>query len=245
LSPLAAAPNPRRRLSLGSTSLFGLDYPDLTDAPNGPAQIQQLAEDTNGWLCRAFPCTSASRPTGVGTGFLIRESDTGSVLIWTGSAWAAVAGTVSGGGGGGGTSTISTVSATYAATAAQSIAPTTDVVVAFGVEQTADPLVTRSTNGAGHKFTLAQTRLWTVTATVRFAAATGGGRTFELRTGAGAVLAKFGDPVVDGPYTRTLPATRRLAAGTTVHVIARHDAAAAISLEPQSGDFCHIDIAGV
>lgn len=229
---------------MGSTSLFGLNYPDLTDAPNGPAQMQQLAEDVDGRLARAVQCTSSTRPTVTdGRPLIIRESDTGSVLIWTGSAWAAVA-TVTGGGGGG-TSTIATVSATYAATAAQSIAPTTDVVVAFGVEQAADPLVTRSTNGAGHKFTLAQTRLWTVTATVRFAAATGGGRTFELRTGAGAVLAKFGDPVVDGPYTRTLPATRRLPAGTTVHVIARHDAAAAISLEPQSGDFCHIDIAGV
>jgi hypothetical protein len=229
---------------LGSTSRFALDYPDLTDAPNGPAQIQQLAEDTDGWLCRAFRCTSSTRPSGVPNDFIIRESDTGSVLIWTGSAWAAVA-TVTGGGGGGGTSTIATISATYAATAAQSIAPTTDVVVAFPVEQTADPLVTRSTNGAGHKFTLAQTRLWTVTATVRFAAATGGGRTFEIRTGAGAVLAKDGDPVVDGPYTRTLPATRRLTAGTTVHVIARHDAAAAVSLEPSSGNYVHIDIAGV
>jgi hypothetical protein len=231
---------------LGSTSLFGLNYPDLTDAPNGPAQMQQLAEDVDGRLSRAVQCTSSTRPTVTdGRPLIIRESDTGSVLIWTGSAWAAVATVSGGGGGGGGTSTAATVSATFAATAGQSIAPTTDVVVAFGVEQTADPLVTRSTNGAGHKFTLAQTRLWTVTATVRFAAATGGGRTFEIRTGAGAVLAKSGDPVVDGPYTRTLPATRRLTAGTTVHVIARHDAAAAISLEPSSGNYVHIDIAGV
>lgn len=230
---------------MGSTPRFTLHYPDLTDAPNGPAQLQQLAEDAETWLGRAFPCTSASRPTGVGEGFLVRESDTGSVLVWTGSAWAAVAGTVSGGGGGGGSSPASTVSATFAATAAQSIAATTDVVVAFPVEQVADAGVTRSTNGAGHKFTVAQTRLWTITATLRFADATGGGRTFELRTGSGAVLAKEGDPVVSGPYTRCLTVTRRLAAGTTVSAIARHNAAAAVSLEPAAGDYVHIDIAGV
>jgi hypothetical protein len=50
----------------------------------------------------------------------------------------AVSGAASGGGGGGGTSPISTVSATFAATAAQSISTGADVVVAFGVEQVAD-----------------------------------------------------------------------------------------------------------
>jgi hypothetical protein len=230
---------------LGSTSRFGLEYPDLTDAPNGPAQIQGLADDVDGWLCRAFRCTSSSRPAGVPNDFLIRETDTGNIYIWTGSAWAQVNGAASGGGGGGGTTTAATVSATFAATTAQSISPSTDVVVAFGVEQAADPLITRSTNGAGHKFTVAQTRLWTVSATVRFADATGGGRTFELRTGSGAVLAKAGDPVIDGPYTRNLSVTRKFTAGTAFSVIARHNAAASIPLEPQSGDYCHIDIAGV
>jgi hypothetical protein len=209
---------------LGSTSRFGLEYPDLTDAPNGPAQIQGLADDVDGWLCRAFRCTSSSRPAGVPNDFLIRETDTGNIYIWTGSAWAQVNGAASGGGGGGGTTTAATVSATFAATTAQSISPSTDVVVAFGVEQAADPLITRSTNGAGHKFTVAQTR---------------------LRTGSGAVLAKAGDPVIDGPYTRNLSVTRKFTAGTAFSVIARHNAAASIPLEPQSGDYCHIDIAGV
>lgn len=231
---------------MGSTPRFGLRWQELTDAPNGPALGETLAEDVDNWLCRAFPCTSSSRPSGVPNGFLIRETDTGNVAVWNGAAWAAVTGTVTGGGGGGGgTTTISTVSATYAATTAQSIAPTTDVVVAFGVEQVADPAVTRSTNGAGHKFTVAQTRLWTITATVRFADAAGGGRTFEIRTSAGAVLAKEGDPAITGPYTRCVAVSRRLAAGTSVHVIARHNAPAAVSLEPAGGDYCHIDLAGV
>lgn len=233
---------------MGSTSRFGLDYPDLTDAPNGPAQLQALAEGVEGWLCRAYRCTSSTRPSGVPNDFLIRETDTGNVLIWTGSAWSQVNGgttTGGGGGGGGGTSLLSTISATFAATTTQSISPTTDVVVAFGVEQQADSAVTRSTSGSGHKFTLAQTRLWTITATVRFADATGGGRTFELRTGSGAVLAKAGDPTVNGPYTRNLVCARKLAAGTTVQVIARHDSGSAVPLEPASGSFVHIDLAGV
>jgi hypothetical protein len=233
---------------LGSTPRFVLRWPDLTDAPNGPAQFQQLAEDTDGWLCRAFPCTSSTRPSGVAAGFLIRESDSGNILVWTGSAWSQVNGAVSGGGGGGGggTSLISTVSATYAATSAQSIPTQTDTVVAFGVEQTADPTVTRSTSGAGHKFTLAQTRLWIVTATVRFAQDAVGGRTFELTTGSGAVLAKESGPVnADAPWSASLSVARRLPAGTSVQVRARHNSTASVPLEPQGGDYVHIDIAGV
>jgi len=232
---------------LGSTARFGLAYPALTDAPNGPAQTQALAEGVDGWLCRDFPCTSSTRPTGVAVGFRIVESDTGKTLRWSGSAWADISATVvTGGGGGGGTTTISTVSATYAATAAQSIPTGTDTVVAFGVEQVADPTVTRSTNGAGHKFTLAQTRLWIVTVTARFTQNAVGGRTFELLTGSGAVLAKSSGPSdTDAPWTANLSVARKLAAGTTVHVIARHNASTPVPLEPAGGSYVHIDIAGV
>lgn len=227
---------------MGSTSRFGLDYPDLTDAPNGPAQVQALAADVEGWLCRAYRCTSSTRPTGVPNDFLIRESDTGNVMIWSGSAWSQVNGAAAGGGGG--TVTVATVSATYAGAASQAIATTTDVVVAFPTAQVTDSIVTRATSGAGHSFTLGQTRLWTIAATLRFAAATGGGRTFELRAG-GAVLAKEGDPVVDGPYTRSLSVTRRLPAGTVITAVARHDQGTGIALEPNSGAYVHIDLAGV
>ena len=232
---------------MGSTSRFGLDYPDLTEAPNGPAQIQGLASDVDGWLCRAFRCTSSTRPSGVPNDFLIRESDTGNVYIWTGSAWEQVNGAAAGGGGGGGgTTTIATVSATYAATSAQSIPTTTDTVVAFGVEQASDPLVTRSTSGAGHRFTLAQTRLWIVTATVRFAQNAVGGRSFEITTGSGAILTKASGPVnADAPWSASLSVARRLTAGTSVQVRARHNSTVSVPLEPQGGDYCHIDIAGV
>ena len=233
---------------MGSTSRFGLAYPALTDAPNGPAQIQALADDVEGWLSRAFRCTSSTRPSSPPNDFLIRESDTGKVMIWTGSAWEQINGVASGGGGGGGggTTTISTVSATYAATSAQSIPAEQDVVVAFGVEQTADPLITRSTSGAGHRFTLAQTRLWIVTATVRFAQNPTGGRTFELVTGSGAILTKASGPVnADAPWSASLSVARRMTAGSSVQVRARHNATGSVLLDPSGGDYVHIDIAGV
>lgn len=228
---------------MGSTPRFVLRWPDLTDAPNGPAQLQTLAGDTEAWLCRAFPCTSSTRPTGVADGFMVRESDTGNTMVWTGSAWAQVSAAT--GGGGGGTPAIGTVSATYAATSAQSIPSGSDVVVAFGVAQVAASEVTRSTSGAGHAFTLAQTRLWIITATLRFAQNGTGGRTFELRAGS-AVLAKAGaDAPVNTPYTASLSVARQLAAGTVITAVARHNASSSLALDPSSGDYVHIDIAGI
>lgn len=229
---------------MGSTSRFVLRWPELTDAPNGPAQLQALAGDTETWLCRAFPCTSTTRPSSVDAGFLVRESDTGNVMVWSGSAWAQVNGT--GGGGGGGTSLISTASATYAATSAQSIPSGADTVVAFGVEQVADSTVTRSTSGAGHKFTLAQSRLWVVSFTGRFPThADTGGRTFEIRAGS-TVLAKAGAQTpTDNAWTANLSVARRLAAGTVITVVARHSAGTSLALEPAGGDYLHIDLAGI
>jgi hypothetical protein len=232
---------------LGSTPRFTLSYPALTDAPNGPAQLQELAEDVEGWLCRAFPCTSTSRPTGVGAGFLIRESDTGNVMIWSGSSWGQVAGAVTSGGGGGGggtTTSIGTVSATYAGAAAQAISPSTDTVVAFPTAQVTASEVTRNISGAGHSFTLGQTRLWMITATVRFAAALGSGRTVELRAG-GSVLAKQGTAEVDAAYTANVACTRRLNAGAVITVVVRHDKTGGIALEPNGGEYVHIDFGGV
>lgn len=227
---------------MGSTSRFGLHYPDLTDAPNGPAQLQQLAADAETWLCRAFPCTSSTKPSGVAEGFTIDVTDAGTLEVWRSGAWAVVGAGSSGGGGGSGA--VGTVSATYAGASAQAISTASDVVVAFPTAQTTDTAVSRATSGAGHSFTLGQTRLWTVSATVRFAAATGGGRTFELRAGS-AVLAKAGVPLVDGPYTANLSVTRRLPAGSVITVIARHDQGSGIALEPSSGNYVHIDLGGV
>lgn len=235
---------------MGSTSLFALSFPELTDAPNGPEQIKALAEGVDGRLARAFPCTSSTKPTltAADRGFLADVSDLARLERWDGAAWQVVGGASTGGGtgGGGGTSLISTVSATYAATSAQPISSGADVVVAFGVAQVTDSAVTRNTSGAGHSFTFNQSRLWIVTATVRFAQNPSGGRTFELRTSGGAVLAKESGPQdTDAPWTANLTVARKFNAGASVQVIARHNAGTSLALEPNGGDWCHIDLAGV
>lgn len=229
---------------MGTTARFGLRYPELTDAPNGPAQMQALAADVDGWTSRAYRCTSTTRPTGVPNDFIIRESDTTNLYIWTGSTWQQIAGAA---GGGTGSGAVTTVSATYAATAAQSIASSTDTVIAFGVQLVSDNAVTRTTSGAGHKFTLTQTRLWTISFTGRFPTHTDtGGRTFELRAGGSTVLAKAGTQTpTDNAWTANLSVTRKLAAGTDITAVARHSAGVGLPLEPGSGDYLHIDLAGV
>jgi hypothetical protein len=224
----------------------GLRVPSLAEAPNIPQDFNFLGTDTASWLNRAFPCTSTTRPTGVADGFLIRETDTDHLGVYNGttSTWTIYSATGSGGGGGGGT--FDTAAALYEASAAQPISTGIDTVVAFGVQQTADPEVTRSPQGAGHQFTLLATRNWSISTTTRFAQHPAGGRTFELRTGAGKVLAKASGPVdTDAPWTCNLAVSRRLPINTTVFLVARHNAGTGISLEPNNGDTCHIDLTGV
>lgn len=230
---------------MGATTRFGLRYPELTDAPNGPAQLQTLAGDVEGWLCRAYRCTSATRPSGVPDDFIIRESDTGNLYIWTGSAWAQIAGAVSGGGGGGGTGAVGTVSTTYTATAAQPIPNNADTVIAFGSDATTSTEVVKSTSGAGHKFTLGQTRLWTISATCRIVENGVGGRAFDIRAGS-TLLAKTGmQSSATNPYTVNLSCTRRLAAGTQISVVGWQNSGVSLALDPGGGNTVHIDIAGV
>jgi hypothetical protein len=234
---------------MATTTRHGLRYPALTDMPHGPQQVRNLAEDVEGWLARAYPCTSTTRPTGVADGFLIRETDTGRVYIWNASAapsgaWERLAllsdvGTGSGGSGTG----APTAAATYAATTTQTVGNEVDAVVAFGNAVTTDPLVTRATNGAGHKFALGSTGIWVITATVRWAQAANGGRTFELRAGS-TVLAKVGAGVTgNAPWTANLAITRKFSSGTEVHVYGRQDSGGTLALEHGGGSYVHIDLA--
>jgi len=230
---------------MGTTPRFILRYPELTDAPNGPIQFSTMATDTENWLSRVYRCTSSTRPTGVPDDFLIRESDTGNLYIWTGSAWAQISGAVSGGGSEGGTGAIGTVSATYTANSAQPIPHNADTTVAFGVDGPTDSAVTKSTSGAGHKFTLNQTRLWTITATVRYTENGSGGRAVDIRTGS-TLLAKGGSQSSStNPYTVNLACARRLSAGTQISVVAWQNSGGSLALDPNSGNTVHIDIAGV
>ncbi len=203
-----------------TTTRFGLRSPNPNDAPNAPQDIGFLASDTDAWLSRAFPCTSVTRPTGVPDGFLIRETDTGNVMIYTGSTWVQVNG--SGGGGGGGGSPYAGVGGQWSAPTAQEIPFNVNTVVAFGTVNLASAVVARSTEGAGHKFTVSEAGTYAVDATVRFAAGdAGGNRYIDLRSANNVnryqAVGNDGGP---GAVTLGLSVVRKLAASATLCVVA-------------------------
>ena len=230
---------------MAATSRFGLRYQGLNEAPNGPLLGEFLASDVEAWLSRAFPCLSTARPTGVGDGFLIRETDTGLVQIWNaaGSTWAPI------GGGGGGTA-YAAVEGQWTPSSAQSIA-TTDTVVAFGTTEITSPIVTRSASGAGHKFTLAEAGFYQVTVTARFSAGLAGRRFVEIRNAA--QTARFvseGFTVNDGDTaTVNLGVGKRFTAGAEICVIATQSGQTTLALQHEGASivpgFVRLNIAKV
>lgn len=218
---------------MGTTARFGLRYPALTDAPNGPQLAQFLAEDTEGWLSRAFPCTSSTRPAGVSDGFIIRETDTGKWLGWNGTVWSELADT-GGGGGGGSTGFPTTIEGQWRATGNQNISNNVDTVLGFGTTETSSSVVTRSTLGSGHKFTLNEAGTYAVTATVRFTSGTAGSRFIELRNSAqsdGFVSA--GDQGGPAAATRHFSITKRFNVNQELVVIAAQSSGGTLSTDYQ------------
>lgn len=203
-----------------TTSRFGLRSPNPNDAPNIPQDIGFLASDTDAWLSRAFPCLSTGRPTGVGDGFLIRETDTGNLMMYNaaGSAWVQV-----GGGGGGGGSAYSAVEGQWVPSSAQSIG-NTDTVLAFGTAEITSPIITRSTSGSGHKFALTEAGFYEICLTARFTDGLAGRRFVELRNAAqtARIVGASQGFTVDTGDTATLSfgTGKRFAAGTELVVIA-------------------------
>lgn len=233
---------------MGTTPLFELPYAEPTDAPDGPLATRQLAESTEGRLSRLYRVPAGqARPTGVPVDFLIWNAADGIAERWDGAAWQpfGVGGGSSGGGGGGGV-TSGVAYAGYTADNSQPIASGSDVVVRFGKAVTTDARVERNTRGAGHSFTLTESRVWTITATLRFSQDDDGGRLFRLVTSSGAVLAAASGPIdSDGPWTCCLSVTRRLPATTQVFILARHNAGHSVALEADGGNYVHVDISGV
>jgi hypothetical protein len=228
---------------MGTTARFGLHYPELTAEPNVPADVLALATDVEGRLARAFPCLSTARPTGIADGFMIRETDTGLVLIWDGTEWDTVGGSSGGGGGGG---DVVTAHAQFSAASAQSVA-TGNVTCAFGTSDVASALVTRASNGAGHQFTLGATGLWTITATIRWASTSATGERYAgihiPGASGGTPLAGNGaDPPANRPTTLNVALTRNFSSGSAVMVNLFNGTPAARTLEPHaSGGWVRIN----
>jgi len=102
---------------------------------------------------------------------IIRETDTGNWLGWSGSTWVPLAG--GGGGGGGG---YVPVKGEWRATTDQSIPNNTNTPLAYGTEVIASAVVTRNTFGVGHSFTLGEDGCYAISGIGRFAAGAAGTR---------------------------------------------------------------------
>lgn len=235
---------------MGTTSRFGLRYPEIGDETNVPLDISELASDVDARLSRAFECTSGTRPTGVPSGFLIRETDTGLVLVYNGSSWTGLG--TSGGGGGGGGSTGGRWSATGAGQSIPNTSSGPGTIVAFGTASSS-PVptgVTRTTEGAGHKFELLSSGVWSAAATVRVASASAGGECsasiWSDLNGDGSGYDYNVDQ--DGGRRENLPRSLKpglptyLPAGSKLVVYLYNGTGTTRTLEPNSGAWVHLDI---
>jgi hypothetical protein len=125
--------------------------------------------------------------------------------------------------------------AQYQAASAQSINDSTATVVAYGTANITSSLVTRSTSGAGHKFTLGASGLWSVTTTVQFAANATGERRLNIEDSLGLWHCSTIDHG-DGahPAILSLSITKWLAEGDYLQVEAYQTSGGALNLDANS-----------
>ena len=105
-------------------------------------------------------------------------------------------------------------------TTSQAIAASTDTVAAYGHAVSTHPYVTRSTDGAGHKFTFTRGGTWAITATNRFQGGSAGERYAALLAdnyGSMSVVTAQGGSAATGiPETINLSYTDHFSAGQSV-----------------------------
>lgn len=222
---------------MGQTARDALPYPEATDEVDVPTDMAELAVAVENELHTAYPCLSTARPTGVGDGFIIRETDTGLWWGYNGTTWVGLS---AGTGGGGSTASYRA----HAGTSAQGVG-TGSVATAFGTEADPDPLVTRVAYLAGHKFVLGAAGIWAINSTVRVASTSVAGE-FSLD-----LIEIAGDRSldIDGGRREGLPrslsvhATEYLPAGTELFVKMFNGTGSTRTLEPDSGNWVHFSAA--
>ena len=67
-------------------SPWSIPYPELDDAPDGPGNMKDLADQMALDLARAYPCTSSTQPSHA-AGRMIFETDTGALRVSDGASW--------------------------------------------------------------------------------------------------------------------------------------------------------------
>lgn len=128
--------------------------------------------------------------------------------------------------------------AEYQAAANQAIGNNANVVVAFGTEIRASTLVTRSTDGAGHRYTLNRAGLWGVAATVRWLYQAVGGERYVLieSSDGGVASASQTDSSGSSSPIGNPSAFRYFNAGAWIRVIAYQNSGTSRDLEANSSN---------
>jgi hypothetical protein len=239
---------------MGTTDRFDLAYPEGLDEPDGPAQIQALAEDVENWLARAYPVADASARTTLGTalgtggrGFSVIEIDTGAPYMWTGTTWVSLSGG-SGGGGGGGEDGYD--GGHFEQTSAQSIPNTTSGPgTVLSLPNGTGSQITRTVEGSGHKFELLASGVWACGAGVRVTSTSTAGEVSAMiranlpaATGFDTVVAADGGRREGLPRTLEPSRSRYLPAGTTLAVFIYNGTGGTRTLEPDDGEWCNLDL---
>ncbi|MEU7817055.1 hypothetical protein [Pseudonocardia sp. NPDC049154] len=174
-----------------------------------------------------YTCTSTTRPTGH-TGQTIYETDTGMVALYTGTGWNYLVPTGEIGS-----------DAAFNGSAAQTIANTTDTIFAAGTTVISSPLVTRTTSGVGHRFTLNRTGRWAFMFNPRWGApggAIGGERYAAIRKGT-AVIASNGfiSQAQNSPTTMNVNCIQRCTSGEWIEFWVYQNSGGSRDLENNSG----------
>lgn len=185
---------------------------------------------TAGQILRAsqlgpVPCTSSTRPANPHSGQLIVESDTGTVLIYSGAAWRPLCAT-------------GEVSHYHESNslAVQTLTSGTDQRIQFTTDNVTTALVTKASSGTGHTFTLNRAGIWSVYTTLRWASANTGIRIVAIReTAGGQITSQGGIQAAANNQNNHATVTRYFASGTILDVAGYQDSGANRDLQVDNG----------
>lgn len=223
-----------------NTDRWDLSYPGENDQATGWLQLQDLAEDVERSLGRAFPVANDAARTALGlalgsggAGFLVLQEDTDAPWIWTGAAWLALAGSSGGGGGGGALGSLGR----WGGTAEQAIPNADDTYVSFPSELAATPDIVRETLAPGHKFVLQRAGRLSGVLTLRYKTTTAAGvRDVHVIANGSQYLGSSGGAVAGQPATHSVAIDPvDLADGTEITVEAFQGTGGTRTLEPGAG----------
>lgn len=125
--------------------------------------------------------------------------------------------------------------AQYQSSAGQVIGTAADTVLAFGTDNITSSLVTKSTTGAGHKFTLNAAGIWSITATARFPGTATGQRAAHFKDSLGLWIHSTSQPAsATAPAGLHLTITKYFAANDTVQFEVYQDSGGNITTDSNS-----------